>query len=74
MKRTLTWIMMLCISCVPMNISEKERIEIPFDTLHHVGGYKNTHMMVNSVGQIFIMELEMNDSLPTIVKVKRLKQ
>lgn len=60
-------------SCVPSNIAERERIEVPFDTLHHVGGYKGTHMMVNSIGQIFIMELEMADSLPTIVKIKRLK-
>lgn len=74
MKRITTWIMVLCISCVPMNVSEREQIEVPFDTLHHVGGYKNTHMMVNSVGHIFIMELEMTDSLPVIVKIKRLKK
>lgn len=63
-------------SCVPMNMAETERIEVPFDTLHHVGGYRNIHMMVNGIGQIFIMELETNDTtgLPTIVKIKRLKQ
>jgi hypothetical protein len=62
-------------SCVPTAISDTERVESPFDTLHHVGGYKNTHMMVNSVGHIFMMELEVNDTTgqPTIVKIKRLK-